>query len=181
MEIKRVLIYGVTGSGKTTLAKRLAERTGIPWHSVDDLTWEPDWVQVPIPEQTRRIEAICSEESWILDTAYGHWLSVPLGAAQLIVTLDYPSWRSFGRLVWRTLRRIVDKSAICNGNHESLKTMLSSDSILLWHFKSFQRKRDRMAQWAQSKSGPTVVRIQTPKQLEDWINSIEPGLRHLPL
>jgi ATPase family associated with various cellular activities (AAA) len=51
----RVLIYGVTGSGKTTLAQRVAERTGLPFHSVDDLTWEPGWVEVPADEQRRRI------------------------------------------------------------------------------------------------------------------------------
>jgi adenylate kinase family enzyme len=36
----RVLIYGVTGSGKTTLAQKVADRTGLPFHSVDDLTWD---------------------------------------------------------------------------------------------------------------------------------------------
>jgi adenylate kinase family enzyme len=51
-------VYGVTGSGKTTLAAQIAERTGLPWHSVDDLTWEPGWVEVPVQEQRRRIEAI---------------------------------------------------------------------------------------------------------------------------
>jgi murein DD-endopeptidase MepM/ murein hydrolase activator NlpD len=35
------LIYGVTGSGKTTLAEQIATRSGLPWYSVDDLTWEP--------------------------------------------------------------------------------------------------------------------------------------------
>jgi predicted kinase len=56
----RVLIYGVTGSGKTTMARQVAERTGLRWHSVDDLTWEPGWVSVPTDEQRRRIAEICA-------------------------------------------------------------------------------------------------------------------------
>jgi adenylate kinase family enzyme len=71
----RILIYGVTGSGKTTLASQIAGRTGTPWHSVDDLTWEPGWVGVSVEEQRRRIAAICAGQWWILDTAYGSWLA----------------------------------------------------------------------------------------------------------
>lgn len=48
------MLYGVTGSGKTTLAARLSQATGIPWHSVDELTWEPDWIPVPEDEQRLR-------------------------------------------------------------------------------------------------------------------------------
>jgi adenylate kinase family enzyme len=39
----RILVYGVTGSGKTTFAERIAAVTGIPWHAVDDLTLESTW------------------------------------------------------------------------------------------------------------------------------------------
>ena len=60
----------------------------IEWHSVDDLTWEPGWVEVPGDEQRRRIQQICERPEWILDTAYGKWLDVPLGYAQLIVALE---------------------------------------------------------------------------------------------
>ena len=65
----RVLIYGVTGSGKTTLAAKLATATGLPWHPVDDLAWEPGWVPVSPAEQRRRFEVICAGEQWVLDTA----------------------------------------------------------------------------------------------------------------
>ena len=58
------------------LAARLADTTGIEWHSVDDLTWEPGWVEVPSDEQRRRIQQICQRAEWILDTAYGKWLDL---------------------------------------------------------------------------------------------------------
>jgi adenylate kinase family enzyme len=45
--MRRIVVYGVTGSGKSTLAARIGQRLGVPYHSVDDLTWEPGWVQVP--------------------------------------------------------------------------------------------------------------------------------------
>ena len=57
---RRVPIYGVTGSGKTTLAEKLSKVTSLPWYSVDDMTWEPGWVEVANDEQRRRISEICA-------------------------------------------------------------------------------------------------------------------------
>jgi adenylate kinase family enzyme len=165
----RVLIYGVTGSGKTTMAEQLAERTGLPWHSVDDLTWEPGWVTVPAEEQRRRIAAICAGERWILDAAYSAWSDVVLERVQLIVALDYPRWRSLGRLAWRTLLRNLDHRPICNGNTESFRQTFSRDSIIVWHFKSFARKRARMRAWAADPAGPELVRLTSPAAARSWL------------
>jgi adenylate kinase family enzyme len=169
-QVSRILVYGVTGSGKTTLARRMGELTGLPWHSVDDLTWEPNWVVVPIDEQRRRIDEICAGEEWILDTAYGKWREIPLARAELIVALDYPRWLSLSRLIRRTLARLVDRRTICNGNRETLRTLFARDSIVLWHFQSFQRKRARMRAWSSNPAGPEVHRFTSPRQLEDWLH-----------
>src|SRR5579862_8741666 len=153
---KRILIYGVCGSGKTTLAKRLSESTGIPWHSVDDLTWLPGWTTVPDDDQREKIQEICANPEWILDTAYGKWIDVPLARVELVVGLDYGRWLSFWRLWIRCLHRAIDKAPICNGNVESWRLMFSRESILLWHLKSFAGKRRRISEWQGSSEGFTI-------------------------
>jgi adenylate kinase family enzyme len=173
MEIpRRIMVYGVTGSGKTTLARKIGEKTGLPWHSVDDLTWEPGWKGVPEDEQRRRFQAICDGPEWILDTAYGSWRDVPMASVELIVALDYPRWLSFARLLRRSVQRAVDKKPICNGNFESFSLMLSRDSILRWHFKSFKSKHTRIAQWAANPDGPRVLRFRHPRETEAWLRSL---------
>jgi adenylate kinase family enzyme len=168
----RILVYGVTGSGKTTMARHIAERTGLPWHSVDDLTWEPGWTPVPEDEQRRRIAAICAGERWILDTAYGVWREIPLARAELIVALDYPRRVSLGRLLWRTLRRSVDRKPICNGNIETIRLAFSRDSIIAWHFRSFASKRARIRAWAADPPGAAVVRLTSPGAARRWLATL---------
>ena len=169
---RRVLIYGVTGSGKTTLAARLSGITGLRWHSVDDLTWQPGWVEVPAEQQRSLIHGICQEPEWILDTAYGKWRDEPLGRAELIVALDYPRWFSLQRLVRRTLARLIDGRLICNGNRENLRQILSSDSIIVWHFTSFRRKRQRIRQWMTDPGAPPVHRLTSARRTERWLREI---------
>jgi adenylate kinase family enzyme len=167
-----MLIYGVTGSGKSTMAQQMAERTGLPWHSVDDLTWEPGWVAVPPDEQRRKIETICAGERWILDAAYGQWLDVVLARADLIVALDYPRWRSLVQLARRTFMRALDQGQICNGNTESFRRALSRDSIMVWHFRSFARTRDRMRGWAADPAAPPVILFTSPAAARRWVGAL---------
>jgi adenylate kinase family enzyme len=169
----RILVYGVTGSGKTTLAAQIAARTGLPWHSVDDLTWEPGWVEMPPDEQRRRIETICSNDRWILDTAYGRWLDVPLASVELVVALDYLRWVSLGRLVRRSVRRVVCRELACNGNVETVGKLLSADSIVRWHFRSFASKRARIGAWVAAEH-PAVCRLRSPEETAKWLATLGP-------
>jgi adenylate kinase family enzyme len=161
---RRIVVYGVTGSGKTTLAEQISVATGIPWHAVDDLTWRPGWVEVLKTEQRRLIAAICAEPEWILDAAYGSWLEIPLSRAEVVVGLDYPRWLSWQRVVRRTFSRLVRRTTVCNGNRESLRRALSPrDSIIGWHARSFARKRDRIRAWADAPDGPGVLVLRSPR------------------
>ncbi|MFI7072959.1 adenylate kinase [Micromonospora sediminicola] len=165
----RILVYGVYGAGKSTLAQRLAERLDLPWCPVDDLLWQPGWVEVPVDEQRRRIEAVCRRDRWILDGAYHGWRDVVLARADLVVGLDYPRRLSFWRLLRRTARRLVSGEEICNGNRESLRSVVSRDSVLVWHVAAFGRARRRMRAWHADPAGPPVLLFRDPAALDRWV------------
>ena len=168
----RVIVYGVTGSGKSFLARRLAERTGLPWHSIDDcIGWNPGWVGVPAEEQRARAGELCAGERWIIDSMYSSWRDLALSRAELVVALDYPRWLSLSRLLRRTLARCVTRRRICNGNVESVRQMFSGDSIIRWHFKSFVRKRERIRGWAADPSFPILV-LKSPRATRRWLAEV---------
>ncbi|GIJ20607.1 AAA family ATPase [Micromonospora lutea] len=167
--LSRILVYGVHGSGKSTLAQQLSQRLGLPWYPVDDLLWEPNWVEVPVPVQRSRIEAICRRDRWILDGAYHGWRDVPLARADLVIGLDYPRGLSFRWLLRRTLRRLSTGERICNGNRESLGSVLSTDSVLMWHVTGFGRERRRLRAWHADPTGPPVLLLDSPEALERWL------------
>jgi adenylate kinase family enzyme len=169
---KRILIYGVTGSGKTTLAKAVSAKTGLTLIDVDELTWLPGWQEVPADEQRRAIADRCAGEAWVMDTAYGRWLDVSVARADLIVALDYPRWLSLQRLLRRTLARILYKRPVCNGNVETWRNTFSGESIIQWHFRSFTRKRERIRRWATDPALPEVLVMHTPAQTRHWLEGL---------
>ncbi|OXM43204.1 AAA family ATPase [Amycolatopsis alba] len=171
----RIVVYGVTGSGKSTLARELAERTGLPWHSVDDgLAWQPGWVPVPDDEQRRRVTVLVADDRWIIDGMFAKWRDLAMPRAELIVALDYPRWVSLSRLLRRTVVRCVTRRPICNGNVETLRGMLSRDSIVVWHFRSFARKRRTIRDWAADPAVP-VVRLTSPRAAKRWLGLVSGG------
>ncbi len=171
----RVLLYGVTGSGKSTAARRVAEVSGLPLVEADEVCWEPGWLQVPSEEQRRRLTEICAGERWVLDTAYGVWTDVALARAELVMALDYPRWVSLARLVRRTASRVVLRTEVCNGNRETLWRALDDDSIIRWHFRSFASKRARILAWEADPAMPPVLRFTRPRDLDAWLDRLAAG------
>lgn len=169
---RRILLYGATGSGKTTAAQRIAERLGVPVILADEIGWLPNWMQRPPEEQIELIEHAIAGGEWILDSAYSAWQHVVLPHVDLIVALDYPRWFSLQRLVRRTVRRVASREELFAGNRESWRLVLSRDSIIVWHFRSWRDKRQTMRAWAADPDAPPVLLVRRARDMEKWIASL---------
>jgi len=65
---ERVLIAGVTGSGKTTLARRIAQRCDLVHHEIDALYHGPNWT--PRPEFLDDVRAFAATDRWVTEWQY---------------------------------------------------------------------------------------------------------------
>ena len=99
--MKRVLIVGSPGAGKSTFAKKLAARTGLPLTHLDDLSWEPGWVRVERSVWHARLAEATAQDRWILD---GNILTTLLRVAYRADTVVYllpPRWLCLWRIYQR--------------------------------------------------------------------------------
>lgn len=141
---KRVVILGTSSSGKTTLAKKIAEEQGIQRIELDQLYWQPNWVPTPMPEFLQKIEKeLNSYESWVICGNYNVAKNLTLPRATHIIWLNYPLrinlWRGFKRSV----KRIIRNENSFEGCKESFTlTFLSKKSILLWIWQTHKSRRE---------------------------------------
>jgi adenylate kinase family enzyme len=103
------MVVGSGGAGKTTLARRLAEVTGLPLTHLDREFWNPGWVKTPTDEWHAKVTELASSDRWIIEGNYGGSAHLRLARADTVVFLD------FGRLVCmrRALSREIRNWGTC--------------------------------------------------------------------
>jgi adenylate kinase family enzyme len=99
--MRRVLVIGSGGAGKSTFAARLGERTGLPVIHLDALFWRAGWRETPREEWAARVEELIAADAWIMDGNYGGTMERRLAACDTVVFLDFP--RSL--CLWRVIKR----------------------------------------------------------------------------
>jgi uridine kinase len=172
---RRVSVVGATGTGKSTLASRLAAALGVAHVELDALHWEPGWNPADPDVLRARVAAAVTGDGWVIDGSYSDVQPLVWERAEAVVWLDYRFPVMFGRLLGRTARRIATGEALWNGNTETLRrAALSRDSILWWQVRSFRKLRRRYPalladpRWAHVQ----VVRLRSPRQAERWLDAL---------
>lgn len=87
--MKRVIIIGCPGSGKSTFARSLAKNTDLPLFYLDMLNWNSDKSTVSKDLFISRLETVLSKELWIIDGNYLSTMEIRLNHCDTVIFLDY--------------------------------------------------------------------------------------------
>lgn len=101
--MRRVLIVGNSGGGKSTLARKLGDKLGLPVVHLDVLYWKPGWAKGDKAEFVAAVTQALSAPAWICDGNFtGTWdLRMPL--SDTVVWIDQPRLVCLWRAIWRVV------------------------------------------------------------------------------
>jgi adenylate kinase family enzyme len=102
--MRRVLIIGSAGAGKSTLATRLAAKLQLPVIHLDAVYWQPGWKETPKDEWQARVAELIQRDAWIMDGNYGGTMEMRVQAADTVILLDTPRTQCLFRVFKRALR-----------------------------------------------------------------------------
>jgi adenylate kinase family enzyme len=172
--MRRVNVIGTSGSGKTTVAAALARRLGVEHVEVDALAWGPSWESTPPEVLRERVGAAAARETWVIDGNYSATRDLVWARADTIVWLDLPRRVVMWRVISRTARRLVSREVLWSGNRESLRTALSRDSIILWAWTTYGRRRYDYPGLFLAHPHLDVVRLRSAADTRRFLRSIRP-------
>jgi len=180
----RVVVTGTSGAGKTTMARELARALGLPHIELDAVNWQPGWVglnDADPAEFSRRVNAAVAKEAWVVDGNYGGVRDAAWDRATDIVWLDYSRGVIMTRVIWRSIRRAVDRSELWpgTGNRETWRRWFDREHPIRWAWDTWARRRREYAERCQNLrfSHLRIHRLRHPREAEPLIAKLAAEVR----
>ncbi|HKS26659.1 MAG TPA: DNA topology modulation protein [Pyrinomonadaceae bacterium] len=164
--MKKVLVIGPGGAGKSTFARRLGELLGIEVLHLDKFYWHPGWVETPKPEWLKQVEEMVKGDAWIMDGNYSGTLDVRLEACDTVVFMDMPRTLCLRRVIKRALMyRKTSRPDVAEGCQEKLNL-----EFLLWIWNYPRRSRPKIVRMLEARQGEKrIVWLRSPAEVESFL------------
>lgn len=114
--MKRIIVIGCPGAGKTTFSKKLSAKTGIPVIHLDALFWKDNWNISTKEEFDERLDTVLQQDCWIIDGNYSRTLPQRLAKCDQVIFLDYPRTLCFVSVLKRVLQNYGKSRSDMGGN-----------------------------------------------------------------
>jgi adenylate kinase family enzyme len=178
--MKRVLILGIPGAGKSTLAQRLGAILCLPVFHLDRYYWNPGWKATPPQEWADRQIDLLSRPEWIIDGNYRSSIPLRLQYADTVIYLDIPRRLALWRIMKRvTMYRGTTRPDMANDCPEPL---FDREFIrYIWRFhRDVRPGMLALLSQFQGREGGTVVHLKSSNAAESWLADVESGLARGP-
>lgn len=163
------MVIGSGGAGKSTLALRLGQRTGLPVIHLDREYWGPGWTPMPEDQWEARIRELAAHDRWIMDGNFGGTIPIRLAAADTVVFLDLPRlvciWNVTRR--WATYRSEA-RPDMTPGNADKLELKFLA---WIWGYPR-TRRPGILAQLAALPSTTRVVRLRSRREISTFLAAV---------
>jgi len=176
---RRIVVYGWTGAGKTTMSRRIGAALGLPVIELDAIFWSPgDWRSLEVDAfRAAAIEAIeACPDGWVCEGNYTPVRQSVLPLADTVVWLRLPFRVTYARVWKRTLRRMWTKEQLWeSGNRESWRLSFASrDSLLLYAFTQRRHAfQSLIADLETHGQHANVIELRSAREVEAFVRGLE--------
>ncbi len=172
--MRRILVTGSTGAGKTTLAQAVAGRLRVPFHEMDALALTgPGWAENP--RLAEDVAAISAGPGWVFDSlGYPPVRDLLWGRADGVVWLDYPRRVVMARVLRRSMARTLRRRRVFGGNVETVGLWFTRDHPAWWAWSQYDARRAEIAERIDRFRPPEVVRLGSPRAAREWLAALTP-------
>jgi adenylate kinase family enzyme len=172
-----VNVIGSSGSGKTTLAAGIARALSAPHLELDSIHHLPDWEPIDTEVFRSRVAEFAAGERWVIDGNYSKVRDLVWARADTVVFIDLPRWRVMSRLVPRTLRRMITRQELWNGNRERLSYLVSrkpEENLLVWSWTRHHLQVERFERAQQDPAWAHIdfIRLRTQAETHELLNGL---------
>jgi len=168
--MKRVLVIGPGGSGKSTFARRLGQVLGIEVKHLDRFYWRAGWTKPSNEEWLKTVDELTSGDSWIIDGNFGGTLAQRVARCDTIIFLDMPRLLCLWRV---TRRRMLYRNRSRPDMSEGCNEKLDLDFIdWVWNYS--KRSRPRVIKLLnESSETKKVVWLRSRADAENFLVNLE--------
>ncbi|GII61594.1 hypothetical protein Skr01_16790 [Sphaerisporangium krabiense] len=177
MRMRRVLVAGISGAGKTTMARAVASRLRLSCHELDALRFTgPNWAIDP--GFAGRMAEIAAAPGWVFDSfGYPEVRDLLWTRADTVIWLDYPRSVIMPRVLRRSLRRTLLRERVFGGNVETWREWFSRHHPAWWAWTQHATRHSEIASRVRDPrfAHLHVVHFTSPREADDWLRSLRPG------